>query len=132
MEDTLKLILSKLDKLDTIDQEVKELKISVDKIDSRLTNVESKIDKLDKREDEHFDHLAAAIFDCRVKLEDKIDATKEHLEAKLDGVYINTDGIAKHFTDTTQEVAVIQYRQGEHSGQLEDHEERIKKLEAVE
>jgi hypothetical protein len=63
---------------------------------------------------------------------DEIKELREEMNNKFDRVYINTDGIAKHFTDTTQEVAVIQYRQGEHSSQLEDHEERIKKLETIE
>jgi hypothetical protein len=64
--------------------------------------------------------------------EDKTNSRFEDLNSKLDRIYINTDGIAKNFTDTTQELSVVQYRQQEHSGQLESHEERIKKLETVE
>lgn len=109
MEDTLKQILSELKYL-------KEGQKS-----------------LEKQVKENFDHLTKEIFNNSVKLEEKINANHQDLNAKLDRIYINTVSIAKQFTNTTdQELPVLKHRQIEHSNQLEDHEERISKLEAVE
>jgi hypothetical protein len=100
---------------------------------NKLDTLETKIDTLEKKEQENFDHLAKKIFETSVRLEDKIDNGLQRLDFKLNEIYINTSSIAKQFTDTTkQELPVLRSRQIEHSNQLEDHEERISKLEAIE
>jgi hypothetical protein len=44
------------------------------------------------------------------KLEEKVDNILIELDKKLDKIYINTVGIAKQFTDTTQELPVLKSR----------------------
>lgn len=54
--------------------------------------------------------------------EDKMNSRFEKLDKKLDRIYNNTDGIAKNFIDTSQEVTVTAH-------QVREHEDRITALE---
>lgn len=111
MEDTLKQILS----------ELKELTEGQKSLKKEMAGVKGQID-----------HLTKEVFKNSVKAENSLEVTRQEINSKLDRIYNSTVGIAKQFTDTTQELPAIRYRQIEHSNQLEDHEERISKLEAVE
>jgi len=121
MEETLQLILNKLD---TMEGSINILKEGQQKLEEGQKKLEEEQKKLEEGQ----------TLLIKLHFEQEVDTNSrfEELGNKLDKIYINTDGIAKNFKDTTQEVAMIQYRQQEHSGQLEDHEERIKKLEMVE
>ncbi|MEQ8187160.1 MAG: hypothetical protein ABRQ39_04255 [Candidatus Eremiobacterota bacterium] len=112
MEEALNQILS----------EIKGMKGQIDCLTNEITEVKGRID-----------HLTKETFKISVKLEDKMDKGLQALDFKLDKIYVNTVGVSQQFTDVTkQELPVLRSRQMEHSNQLEDHEERIVKLETIE
>ncbi len=130
MEDTLKQILLELKTFKKeVKEDIKELKEGQNELSSRLNNVQDRVGNIENK----IEHLTNEVFKTSVRLEDKIDKSLQGLDFKLDKIYVNTDSIAKQFTNTAkQELPTIRSRQIEHSNQLEDHEERISKLEAVE
>ncbi len=88
MEETLKQILNKLEKLDVIDKELKELKTDInglkidvdglkagqERLEGKVTGLESKIDKLAVKEEEHFNQVLNEIGYVFNDLENKIKA----------------------------------------------------------
>jgi chromosome segregation ATPase len=136
MEDKLDLILNRLDSLETgFKQEISGVKSQIKHVTEEISGVKSQIDQVVKEVSGvkgQVEHLTKEVFKNSVKAEDSLEATRQELNSKLDRIYNFTVGIAKQFTDTTQEIPVIRFRQTEHANQLEDHEERILKLEAVE
>ncbi len=140
MEQKIDLLLSKFETMETKFNTMEEKVNKIDSIEKDLKEfkqeVKQDINELKENQKEmkgQIDYLTKETFKTSVKLEDKIDRGIQGLDFKLDNIYINTVGIAKQFTDTTQqELPVLRSRQIEHSNQLEDHEERISKLEAIE
>jgi len=122
VEEKLNLILNKLSNLETgLKEEIAGIKGQIDHLTKEVSGVKGQVE-----------HLTKEVFKNAVKAEDSLESTRQELSGKLDRIYNSTVGIAKQFTDTTQEIPAIRYRQTEHSNQLEDHEERILKLETVE
>lgn len=95
---------------------------------TKLDNIEKDISGL-KQGQKTLEDGQSLLLKMHFEQEDKMDSRFKELDKKLDKIYNNTVGIAKNFTDTEQEVTMVKYRQGKHSKELEDHEDRITKLE---
>jgi len=126
MEELLKQILSKLDRMDS---SINELKDGQVRLEERQTKLESKIDRLEDKVEKMDDgqtYLFKRQFDYEVKMNEREDRFNNKIHKMLS--YISN--LVTSNEGFKQELPVLTARQIEHSNLLEDHEERIVKLEA--
>jgi hypothetical protein len=61
----------------------------------------------------------------------KVNNRFDEFAKKQDKMMSSIDFLIKAMSSQSQESMVLTYRQGEHQNVLDDHEERLQKLEAV-
>ena len=140
MEELLKQILSKLDRMDSSINELKDGQLRLEerqtkleegqvRLEERQTKLESKIDRLEDKVEKMDDgqtYLFKRQFDYEVKMNEREDRFNNKIHKMLS--YISN--LVTSNEGFKQELPVLTARQIEHSNLLEDHEERIVKLEA--
>ncbi len=117
IESDLKDILLKMDnKLDNLQTDMNEVKISIvelkkdnqrleDKIDNTAKNLEDKIDNIAKSLEDKIDNTDKKIDTTAKSLEDKIDNTDKKIDATAKNLEDKINAIDKNLTDNIQNLA---------------------------
>jgi len=111
MEEKLNLILKKLEKLDTIEIEMKE---RFEKVDKRLEHMDSR-----------FNHLEKEIHRNRFLLEDAMNTQYAEMIRKQDRILSVTENFAHRTKNNEEEFTVLSHRVREHEDRITALEEKV-------
>jgi chromosome segregation ATPase len=98
MEETLKLILEKVSKIDAIEQELQELKQGQKNMDERLTGLEQGQKELKQGQSK----LDAKIDGVNANVSDKIHAVDKKMNTRFDKLEKKVDGIQETVGDLVE------------------------------
>ena len=126
-KDDIKRLEKKLeshdDNFNSINKRFEDIDKRFESIDKRFETVENDIEVLKKGQNE----LLRLYF----RLEDKIDANQEQINARFDQLFNLFDKYTKKISDLETEKISTTARLDRHNNQISEHEKRIIKLESA-